>query len=166
MAPATTAIGRLVADAPHVQAVSDLRARVAKVEERYETLTDRTFHFIKLTDMPTGRSNIDINRVSGYLQGRLVFFLMQVRTQWQCWCRRLGNRYRRALLYSALASCMFLRHAANAVHRRTSTLLCAQRTRHQHSLTITIQQRSSLLCFPSSRLRGARSWPSSARPRR
>ncbi len=36
-------------------------------------------HFIKLIDMVTGRGYMDINRISGYIPGKIVFFLMQAR---------------------------------------------------------------------------------------
>lgn len=45
----------------------------------YEPIADRNLHYIKLTDMVTGRGYMDINRISGYLPGKIVFFLMQVR---------------------------------------------------------------------------------------
>ncbi|PNW72565.1 hypothetical protein CHLRE_16g691888v5 [Chlamydomonas reinhardtii] len=60
------------------QAVADFLARIAKYEEVYEPIADRNLHYIKLTDMVTGRGYMDINRISGYLPGKIVFFLMQV----------------------------------------------------------------------------------------
>ncbi|KAG2447462.1 hypothetical protein HYH02_007783 [Chlamydomonas schloesseri] len=62
------------------QAVADFLARIAKYEEVYEPIVDRNLHYIKLTDMVTGRGYMDINRISGYLPGKIVFFLMQVRS--------------------------------------------------------------------------------------
>jgi 6-phosphofructo-2-kinase / fructose-2,6-biphosphatase 3 len=48
----------------------------------YEPLTDghsnRHIHFIQLVNMVTGRGYMDINRISGYIPGKIVFFLMQV----------------------------------------------------------------------------------------
>ena len=35
-------------------------------------------HYIKLIDMVTGRGHMDVNRISGYIPGKIVFFLMQV----------------------------------------------------------------------------------------
>ncbi|GFH33301.1 6PF2K domain-containing protein, partial [Haematococcus lacustris] len=60
-------------------ALEDFRNRIHKYEEVYESITDRRYHFIKLIDMVTGRGHMDINRISGYIPGKLVFFLMQVR---------------------------------------------------------------------------------------
>uniref|UniRef100_A0A383W1K9 6-phosphofructo-2-kinase domain-containing protein n=1 Tax=Tetradesmus obliquus TaxID=3088 RepID=A0A383W1K9_TETOB len=60
------------------QAVSDFMLRIRKYEDIYEPIEDRNMHYIKLTDMVTGRGHIDINRISGYLPGKIVFFLMQV----------------------------------------------------------------------------------------
>ncbi|KAL6745907.1 6-phosphofructo-2-kinase-domain-containing protein [Haematococcus lacustris] len=59
-------------------ALEDFRNRIHKYEEVYESITDRRYHFIKLIDMVTGRGHMDINRISGYIPGKLVFFLMQV----------------------------------------------------------------------------------------
>lgn len=61
------------------QALLDFKARIKKYEEVYEPIDDRSFHYIKLIDMVTGRGNMDVNRISGYIPGKLVFFLMQVR---------------------------------------------------------------------------------------
>lgn len=33
---------------------------------------------MQLIDMVTGRGHMDINRISGYIPGKIVFFLMQV----------------------------------------------------------------------------------------
>ncbi|KAG1677472.1 hypothetical protein FOA52_001928 [Chlamydomonas sp. UWO 241] len=59
-------------------AIVDFKERVRKYEMVYEPIDDRTFHYIKLIDMVTGRGYLDINRISGYIPGKLVFFLMQV----------------------------------------------------------------------------------------
>ena len=59
-------------------ALDDFKARIHKYKEVYEPCEDRSFHFIKLIDMVTGRGYLDINRISGYIPGKLVFFLMQV----------------------------------------------------------------------------------------
>eukprot|EP00775_Hariotina_reticulata_P010180 gene10180-10340_t len=60
------------------QAVSDFMERIRKYEEVYEPIIDRNMHYIKLTDMVTGRGHLDINRISGYLPGKIVGFLLQV----------------------------------------------------------------------------------------
>ncbi|GIL90017.1 hypothetical protein Vretifemale_17742 [Volvox reticuliferus] len=60
------------------QAVADFLARISKYEEVYEPINDRNLHYIKLIDMVTGRGYMDINRISGYLPGKIVFFLMQI----------------------------------------------------------------------------------------
>jgi hypothetical protein len=54
-------------------ALADFRARIAKYEEVYETITDRTCHYIKLIDMVTGRGHMDVNRISGYIPGERFF---------------------------------------------------------------------------------------------
>ncbi|BDA46799.1 6-phosphofructo-2-kinase/fructose-2,6-bisphosphatase 4 [Coccomyxa sp. Obi] len=59
-------------------ALADFRQRIQKYEEVYETITDRNLHYIKLIDMVTGRGYMDVNRISGYIPGKMVFFLMQV----------------------------------------------------------------------------------------
>lgn len=61
-----------------LQAVSDFMERIRKYEEVYEPIIDRNMHYIKLTDMVTGRGHLDINRISGYLPGKIVGFLLQV----------------------------------------------------------------------------------------
>ncbi|GIL67684.1 hypothetical protein Vafri_21012 [Volvox africanus] len=60
------------------KAVADFLARISKYEEVYEPINDRNLHYIKLIDMVTGRGYMDINRISGYLPGKIVFFLMQI----------------------------------------------------------------------------------------
>jgi 6-phosphofructo-2-kinase len=66
-----------------VQALADFRKRIEQYEKVYEPLTDgksnRHVHFIQLVDIITGRGHIDINRISGYIPGKIVFFLMQAR---------------------------------------------------------------------------------------
>ncbi|KAG1672615.1 hypothetical protein FOA52_002095 [Chlamydomonas sp. UWO 241] len=59
-------------------ALADFHRRVAKYEDVYETLEDRSVHYIKLIDMVTGRGYMDVNRISGYIPGKIVFFLMQI----------------------------------------------------------------------------------------
>ncbi|GLI69499.1 hypothetical protein VaNZ11_014133 [Volvox africanus] len=60
------------------QSLSDFKERIHKYEEVYEPINDRNLHYIKLIDMVTGRGHMDVNRISGYLPGKIVFFLMQV----------------------------------------------------------------------------------------
>ena len=60
------------------EALADFRARIKNYEQVYETITDRSLHYIKLIDMVTGRGYMDVNRISGYIPGKIVFFLMQV----------------------------------------------------------------------------------------
>jgi len=68
-------------------ALADFKARIAKYESVYETMTDRTMHYVKLIDMVTGRGHMDVNRISGYIPGKMVFYLMQV-------CKALGRSRR------------------------------------------------------------------------
>lgn len=65
-------------------ALTDFKERIAKYESVYETITDRTMHYVKLIDMVTGRGHMDVNRISGYIPGKMVFFLMQI-------CKALGR---------------------------------------------------------------------------
>ncbi|KXZ51897.1 hypothetical protein GPECTOR_11g330 [Gonium pectorale] len=60
------------------QSLEDFKARIGKYEEVYEPINDRNIHYIKLIDMVTGRGHMDVNRISGYLPGKIVFYLMQV----------------------------------------------------------------------------------------
>ncbi|RMZ52666.1 hypothetical protein APUTEX25_000785, partial [Auxenochlorella protothecoides] len=69
------------------EAWEDFTARIKKYEAIYETITDRRLHYIKLIDMVTGKGYMDVNRISGYIPGKMVFFLMQV-------CKGLGQRRR------------------------------------------------------------------------
>lgn len=57
--------------------LEDFMARVQQYEAVYEPIADRELHYIKLTDIITGRGYLDINRISGYIPGKLVSFLMQ-----------------------------------------------------------------------------------------
>ncbi|CAD7703452.1 unnamed protein product [Ostreobium quekettii] len=74
------------------EALRDFQARIKNYSEVYETISDRNIHYIKLIDMVTGRGHMDVNRISGYLPGKIVFFLMQV-------CR-VGIGKRRKLWFS------------------------------------------------------------------
>ena len=66
-----------------MQALRDFSARIEEYEKVYEPLTDgqsnRHIHFIQLVNIVTGRGYMDINRISGYIPGKIVFFLMQAR---------------------------------------------------------------------------------------
>ncbi|KAH7617284.1 putative 6-phosphofructo-2-kinase/fructose-2,6-bisphosphatase [Nannochloris sp. 'desiccata'] len=68
-------------------ALADFKERIAKYESVYKTMTDRTMHYVKLIDMVTGRGHMDVNRISGYIPGKMVFYLMQV-------CKALGRSRR------------------------------------------------------------------------
>ena len=78
-----------------LQALTDFGQRISEYEKVYEPLTDgksnRHVHFIQLVNIITGRGHIDINRISGYIPGKIVFFLMQV-------CRSGLNANRRIWL--------------------------------------------------------------------
>lgn len=67
------------------QAMKDFNARIKEYEKVYVPLTEgeghRHVHFIQLVNMVTGRGHMDVNRISGYIPGKIVFFLMQV-----CYC--------------------------------------------------------------------------------
>eukprot|EP00877_Chromochloris_zofingiensis_P010699 jgi/Chrzof1/5883/Cz16g19090.t1_FBP3A[v5.2] len=59
-------------------ALADFKERINKYNEVYEPINNRNLHYIKLIDMVTGRGYMDVNRISGYIPGKIVFFLMQV----------------------------------------------------------------------------------------
>ena len=59
------------------EAARDFRARIDHYERAYQTVDDDAASYIKLIDV--GR-RIVINRIHGYLPGRLVFFLMNLHT--------------------------------------------------------------------------------------
>lgn len=65
-----------------LQAMKDFNARIKEYEKVYVPLTEgqghRHVHFIQLVNMVTGRGHMDVNRISGYIPGKIVFFLMQV----------------------------------------------------------------------------------------
>jgi len=68
-------------------ALVDFKDRIGKYEAVYQTITDRSMHYVKLIDMVTGRGHMDVNRISGYIPGKMVFFLMQI-------CKALGRSRR------------------------------------------------------------------------
>lgn len=72
-------------------ALADFKTRIKMYEDVYETITDRSLHYVKLIDMVTGRGHMDVNRISGYIPGKMVFYLMQI-------CKALGRRSRKIWL--------------------------------------------------------------------
>jgi broad specificity phosphatase PhoE len=71
------------------EAVRDFRRRIAHYERSFEPLQEDEASFIKLIDV--GRQ-IVINRIQGYLPGRLVFFLMNLHTSPRpIWLTRHGE---------------------------------------------------------------------------
>jgi len=60
------------------EAMADFGARIRKYEEVYVPIDDDTTHYIKLINMVTGQGKVVLNRVSGYLPGKIVTFLLQV----------------------------------------------------------------------------------------
>ncbi|KAK9719508.1 Fructose-2,6-bisphosphatase [Basidiobolus ranarum] len=57
------------------KAVEDFKERIAHYEKLYETITEPDLTFIKLVDVG---SQVIINRIQGYLQSRIVYFLMNL----------------------------------------------------------------------------------------
>ncbi|XP_004490623.1 6-phosphofructo-2-kinase/fructose-2,6-bisphosphatase [Cicer arietinum] len=64
------------AEVPDFEAgLRDFKIRVANYEKVYETVKEGSY--IKMIDMASGRGGqIQVNNISGYLPGRIVFFLM------------------------------------------------------------------------------------------
>ncbi|KAI8974444.1 6-phosphofructo-2-kinase-domain-containing protein [Pilobolus umbonatus] len=60
------------------EAVKDYRHRIMQHEENYETITDTTLPFVK--NMNAGEQLI-VNNVIGYLQSRIVYYLMNLHIQ-------------------------------------------------------------------------------------
>ncbi|KAI7899839.1 6-phosphofructo-2-kinase-domain-containing protein [Cokeromyces recurvatus] len=60
------------------EAVKDYRRRIKQHEEYYETITDTTLPFVK--NMNAGEQFI-VNNVIGYLQSRIVYYLMNLHIQ-------------------------------------------------------------------------------------
>jgi len=58
--------------------MQDFQDRIRKYEEVYETIAQDNLHYVKLIDMVTGRGQMVLNRISGYIPGKIVFFLMQI----------------------------------------------------------------------------------------
>jgi len=70
-------------------AVQDFRERIKHYERAYETITDDALQYIKLFDVG---KKIIANRITGYLPGRLVFFLMNIHiTPRPIWLTRHGE---------------------------------------------------------------------------
>ena len=65
-------------------ALADFKTRIKMYENVYETIIDRSLHYVKLIDMVTGKGHMDVNRISGYIPGKMVFYLMQI-------CKALGR---------------------------------------------------------------------------
>lgn len=71
------------------QAVSDFRERIAMYEEAYQTIDEEDASWVKLID--AGRQ-LQVNRIDGYLQSRLVTFLMNLHvTPRTIWLTRHGE---------------------------------------------------------------------------
>lgn len=59
------------------EAVADFKRRIAHYESAYEPVGDEAHSWIKLIDVAR---QVVVNRIRGYLPGRLVFFLMNIHT--------------------------------------------------------------------------------------
>ncbi|KAG0251607.1 Fructose-2,6-bisphosphatase, partial [Linnemannia exigua] len=57
-------------------ALQDFKARTRLLKEKYETITDRNQAYIKLID---AGSQVIVNRIQGYVQSRVVYYLMNLR---------------------------------------------------------------------------------------
>eukprot|EP00271_Cylindrocystis_brebissonii_P006941 TRINITY_DN19908_c0_g1_i1.p1 TRINITY_DN19908_c0_g1~~TRINITY_DN19908_c0_g1_i1.p1 ORF type:complete len:652 (-),score=118.43 TRINITY_DN19908_c0_g1_i1:759-2714(-) len=60
------------------EALADFKARLANYEKVYEPVSEGSY--IKLIDMVSGGGQIQVNNISGYLPGRIVFFLVNSHT--------------------------------------------------------------------------------------
>jgi broad specificity phosphatase PhoE/predicted kinase len=70
-------------------ALADFHRRIAHYQRAYEPLTDADGSYVKLVDM--GRQVI-VNRMEGYLEARLVFFLMHIHpAERPIWITRHGE---------------------------------------------------------------------------
>lgn len=71
------------------KAVEDFRERIKHYEKAYETITDDSLQYIKMFDVG---KKIIANRITGYLPGRIVFFLMNLHiTPRPIWLTRHGE---------------------------------------------------------------------------
>ncbi|KAK9703020.1 Fructose-2,6-bisphosphatase [Basidiobolus ranarum] len=59
-------------------AVADFKARISHYQKAYETITEPSLTFIKLINVG---SQVIINKIQGYLQSRVVYFLMNLHIQ-------------------------------------------------------------------------------------
>ena len=60
-------------------AVADFMERIRRYEEVYEPIEDRaSASYVKLTNATTPAGHIDLNRISGYIPGKIVVLLMNV----------------------------------------------------------------------------------------
>ncbi|KAF9924694.1 Fructose-2,6-bisphosphatase [Linnemannia zychae] len=57
-------------------ALQDFKAKIKIFKEKYETITDRDQSYIKLID---AGSQVIVNRIQGYVQSRVVYYLMNLR---------------------------------------------------------------------------------------
>ncbi|KAG0043955.1 Fructose-2,6-bisphosphatase, partial [Gryganskiella cystojenkinii] len=57
------------------QAVQDFKARIVHYKEAYETITEENLTYIKLINVG---SQVIINHIQGYLQSRIVYYLMNL----------------------------------------------------------------------------------------
>jgi len=104
--------------------------RIRKYEEVYEPIIDRNMHYIKLTDMVTGRGHLDINRISGYLPGKIVGFLLQVGQRQSIVYQQppsidhhFNMLFTPAIHCTPIAQCYSLNSAA-AARSQTTCILC------------------------------------------
>ncbi len=57
---------------PPAAALADFRERIARYEAAYETIGDRTMHYVKLINMVTpAGGHMDVNRISGCVEAKL-----------------------------------------------------------------------------------------------
>jgi 6-phosphofructo-2-kinase/fructose-2,6-biphosphatase 2 len=57
------------------QAVEDFKARIVHYKEAYEPITEEELTYIKLINVG---SQVIINHIQGYLQSRIVYYLMNL----------------------------------------------------------------------------------------
>jgi broad specificity phosphatase PhoE len=77
------------ADVDPEEAVRDFRARIAEYERHYEPIDDEDKSYVKLIDV--GRQVV-VNRMEGYLEARIIFFLMNLHpSRRHIWLARHGE---------------------------------------------------------------------------
>ncbi|GAA5813708.1 hypothetical protein MFLAVUS_007195 [Mucor flavus] len=59
------------------EAVSDFKARIDHYKDQYETVTEQNYTYIKLINVG---SQVIINMIRGYLESRIVYYLMNLHT--------------------------------------------------------------------------------------